>query len=179
MEARIDAFLRFLATEKGLSEAYQLSVSQTLVALGGWLGQKDLAAEETGTDELTEFLTTRRSEGLCPSSIRLTTVHLKIFYRWLTATGRATMDPAEPLSSSRTDRKLPSTLSVVEVESLLESIPVDDTLGRRDKAILELRNEITRLTLRASRDVASQMVTPEVQSHLVKKYLDDLEEVRS
>jgi len=138
LEARIDAFLRFLATEKGLSEAYQLSVSQTLVALGGWLGQKDLAAEETGTDELTEFLTTRRSEGLCPSSIRLTTVHLKIFYRWLTATGRATMDPAEPLSSSRTDRKLPSTLSVVEVESLLESIPVDDTLGRRDKAILEL-----------------------------------------
>ena len=49
----------------------------------------------------------------------------------------------------------------------------------RDKAILELRNEITRLTLRASREVASQMVTPEVQSRLVQKYLEDLEEVRS
>jgi integrase/recombinase XerD len=138
LEDKIDAFLRFLATEKGLSEAYQLSVTQTLVALGGWLGQKGLTAEETGTAELSEFLAARRSEGLCPSSIRLTTVHLKIFHRWLAATGRAAMDPAEPLSSSKTDRKLPSTLSAAEVESLLESIPTDDTLGWRDKAILEL-----------------------------------------
>jgi len=138
LEDRIDAFLRFLATEKGLSESYQLSVSQTLVAHGGWLGRKGLSAEETGTAELAEFLAVRRAEGLCPSSIRLTTVHLKIFYRWLAATGRAAMDPAEPLSSSKTDRKLPSTLSAAEVESLLESIPTDDPLGWRDKAILEL-----------------------------------------
>lgn len=138
MEDKADAFLRFLATEKGLSEAYQLSVSQTLVALGGWLGRKGLVPEETGTAELSEFLTARRSEGLCPSSIRLTTVHLKIFHRWLAATGRAAMDPAEPLSSSKADRKLPSTLSAAEVESLLESIATDDPLGWRDKAILEL-----------------------------------------
>ena len=49
----------------------------------------------------------------------------------------------------------------------------------RDKAILQLRNEITRLTLRASREVASKLVTPEVHSRLVKKYLEDLEGVRS
>ena len=138
MEDKTDAFLRFLATEKGLSEAYQLSVSQTLVALNGWLGRKGLVPEETGTAELSEFLITRRSEGLCPSSIRLTTVHLKIFHRWLAATGRAPMDPAEPLSSSKADRKLPSTLSAAEVESLLESIATDNPLGWRDKAILEL-----------------------------------------
>lgn len=138
LEERIDAFLRYLATEKGLSEAYQLSVSQTLVALDGWLMRKGLAAEETGTAELSEFLLTRRKEGLCPSSIRLTTVHLKIFYRWLAGTGKAAMDPAEPLSSSKAERKLPSTLSAAEVESLLESVMTDDPLGWRDKAILEL-----------------------------------------
>lgn len=138
LEDNIDAFLRFLAVEKGLSEAYQLSVSQTLVALGEWQGKNGVPGEETGTAELSEFLTARRSEGLCPSSIRLTTVHLKIFHRWLAATGRAAMDPAESLSSSKTDRKLPVTLSSEDVETLLDSIPANDPLGWRDKAILEL-----------------------------------------
>ncbi len=49
----------------------------------------------------------------------------------------------------------------------------------RDKAILELRNDTTRLTLRASREVATKLVTPEVHARLVKKYLEDLDEVRS
>ncbi len=48
------------------------------------------------------------------------------------------MDPAEPLVSSKADRKLPSTLSPAVVEGWLESIPTDELLGRRDKAILEL-----------------------------------------
>lgn len=138
MKSRIDSFLRFLATEKGLSETYQQSVLQTLTALENWLAQRELTPEETGTAELAEFLGVRRKEGLCPSSIRLTTVHLKIFYRWLAATGRSPMDPAEPLSASQPDRKLPSTLSASEVGAILDSIPVDDSLGVRDRAILEL-----------------------------------------
>ena len=138
MRSHIDSFLRFLATEKGLSEAYQQSVLQTLAALEIWLARRKLTPEETGTAELAEFLGARRKEGLCPSSIRLTTVHLKIFHRWLAATGRAPMDPAEPLSASKVDRQLPSTLSAAEVGALLDSIPADETLGSRDRAILEL-----------------------------------------
>lgn len=138
MEDKISAFLRYLATEKGLSEAYQLSVNQTLLAFACWFGRKGLSLEETGTAELSEFLLARRSEGLCPSSIRLTTIHLKIFHRWLAATGRAAMDPAEPLSSSKPDHKLPPTLSAAEVETLLESIITNSPLGLRDKALLEL-----------------------------------------
>jgi integrase/recombinase XerD len=138
LKSHIDSFLRFLATEKGLSEAYQHSVLQTLAALENWLARRNLTPEETGTAELAEFLGVRRKEGLCPSSIRLTTVHLKIFHRWLAATGRAPMDPAEPLSASKVDRQLPSTLSAAEVGALLDGIPVDDPLGSRDRAILEL-----------------------------------------
>ena len=138
MKSHIDSFLRYLATEKGLSEAYQHSVLQTLAALDNWLTRRKLTPEETGTAELAEFLSLRRNEGLCPSSIRLTTVHLKIFHRWLAATGRAPMDPAEPLSASKADRQLPSTLSAAEVGALLDGIPVDDPLGSRDRAILEL-----------------------------------------
>lgn len=138
MEHRIDAFLMHLATERGLSDAYQLSVSQTLVSLNGWLKERGISLEETGTEELAAFLSSRKQEGLCSSSIRLTTVHLRIFYRWLSATGQTAMDPAEPLATSKDERKLPDTLSIHQMELLLGSIHTDEKLGRRDKAIIEL-----------------------------------------
>lgn len=138
MDREITAFLRFLATERGLSEAYQLSVSQTLASLADWLAGRGITMEETGTPELAAFLATRKAEGLGASSIRLTTVHLRIFYRWLAATGQLEMDPAEPLATSKEDRKLPDTLSVAQIGTLLESIRTDEKLGRRDRAIIEL-----------------------------------------
>jgi integrase/recombinase XerD len=138
MENRIDSFLRYLATERGLSEAYQLSVAQTLLNLSAWLGSKRLELPETGTAELANYLATRKAEGLGASSLRLSTVHLKIFFRWLLSKGDIEMDPAEPLVSSKGERKLPSTLSPTAVKNWLEGIPADILLGRRDRAILEL-----------------------------------------
>lgn len=138
MDVHIDAFLRYLATERGLSNAYQHSVAQSLGSLSERLKREDLQLQEVGTTELTEFLSQRKSESLGASSLRLTTVHLKIFFRWLLSKKIIEMDPAEPLVSAKADRKLPSTLSPAVVEAWLESIQKDELLGKRDRAILEL-----------------------------------------
>ena len=63
MQHRIDDFIKFLAIERGLSEAYQLSVHQTLQSLADWMDQRKLAINEIGTDELSEFLNQRKAEG--------------------------------------------------------------------------------------------------------------------
>jgi integrase/recombinase XerD len=138
MEAASDALIRFLATERGLSDAYQLSVRQTLDALAAWLRKRGGVLRDVGTDELAEFLGQRKREGLNAASLRITTVHLKVFFRWLAATGRLEMDPAEPLIAPRPDQSLPETLHALEVKKLLESIDPSQALGRRDLAILEL-----------------------------------------
>lgn len=138
METASDSFIRYLATERGLSEAYQLSVRQTLDALARWLRKNAKPLADCGTDELAAFLTQRKQEGLQAASRRIATVHLKIFFRWLAAKERLPMDPAEPLLSPRPDQRLPHTLHAREVESLLDSIDTAIPLGRRDLAILEL-----------------------------------------
>lgn len=136
MERETESFIRWIAIERGLSEAYQLSVRQSLDALAKWLKGKPL--KEVGTEELARFLTQRKQEGLTAASLRITTVHLKVFFRWLSAKGKLEMDPAEPLLSPRPDKTLPETLHAGEVGRLLESIDPSSPLGRRDLAMLEL-----------------------------------------
>ena len=138
MDAHIDSFVRFLATERGLSDAYQLSVDQTLSSLSEYLQRSDLELGEVGTEELALFLRTRKSEGLGASSLRLATIHLKIFFRWLCSKKIIPMDPAAPLVSAKPDRKLPATLSPDLIGRLLDGIDSGKTLGKRDRAILEL-----------------------------------------
>ncbi|MEI6176825.1 MAG: tyrosine recombinase [Verrucomicrobiota bacterium] len=138
MEASTDSFIRYLATERGLSGAYQLSVRQSLDALAKWWKPGEKPLRDIGTDELAAFLSLRKKEGLNAASLRITTVHLKIFFRWLVAKGKLEMDPAEPLLAPRPDQTLPETLHAREVEKLLVSIDPATPLGRRDRAILEL-----------------------------------------
>ncbi len=138
MEANTERFIRFLATERGLSDAYQLSVRQTLDALAGWLLKKEMPLRDVGTDELAAFLSQRKAEKLNAASLRITTVHLKIFFRWLAAKEHLEMDPAEPLLAPKPDMTLPETLHASELATLLESIDPAQPLGRRDLAILDL-----------------------------------------
>ena len=138
MEGEIDGFMFYVATEKGLSEAYQLSLRQTLDGLGGWMKKKKLSIRDLGTQELSDFLRERKKSGLTASSLRIATVHLKVFFRWLAARGKLEMDPAEALLSPRPDQHLPETLNQSLVERMIEGIDTSAPLGRRDRAILEL-----------------------------------------
>lgn len=138
MEKEIESFIRFIATERGLSEAYQLSIRQSLAALQGWTERRKSNLKDLGTEELAAFLSQRKKDSLGAASLRITIVHLKVFFRWLAQRGKLEMDPAEPLLAPRGDQTLPETLHASEVQRLLASIPVDQPLGRRDLAILEL-----------------------------------------
>lgn len=137
MERETESFLRYLAIERGLSDAYQVSVRQTLDALNRWAIQHSVALADVGTDELAGFISTRRQAGLDASSLRISVVHLKVFFRWLAGRGMLPMDPAEPLLSPRPEARLPGTLNHQLIEVILLSIRTDEFLGRRDLAILE------------------------------------------
>lgn len=138
MDREMESFIRYLATERGLSDAYQLSVRQSLDALSNWLLEKKIILSNVGTDELAGFLNERKISGLSSASLRITTVHLKIFFRWLASREKLPMDPAEPLLAPRPDQTLPETLHAQEIQKLLDSIDVSTPLGRRDMAIIEL-----------------------------------------
>lgn len=139
MKTAIDNFLLYLATERGLSPAYQLSVRQTLDALAIWSeSQAYKSWDDLGLDELSRFLNIQKERGLSAASLRISTVHLKIFFRYMLSKGVVLADSAEPLMASSTALNLPETLNEEDVRMLLNSIDITERLGRRDRAILEL-----------------------------------------
>lgn len=139
MDAQIDAFIGYLAVERGLSANYQLSTGRSLQDFAQWCGRRGVSrAREVTIEDITAFLAERKRAGLAASSIKLMVVALKIFFCHLRTQGAVTLDPTETLSLPRIERYLPETLNEMEVEQILDGIDVAALHGLRDRAMIEL-----------------------------------------
>jgi integrase/recombinase XerD len=136
----IDCFILYLATERGLSENYQLLIKRSLEKFADWAekSKKLSSPREIDLTGLSEYLATEKERGLAPGSMKLIVVALKIFFRFLKVRQMVDRDPAELLPLPRLTRFLPETLNQVQVSHLLGI----DLQGRpfplRDRAMLEL-----------------------------------------
>lgn len=140
MSEEIEQFLMYLATERGLSTNYQLTVQRSLDAFAGWLQgvAKAGGLERVDARQITDFLAFRKRAGLRASSIRLDAVAIRIFFRFLVARRGWAANPAETLSLPRPEKFLPETLNPGQVRQLIESVDAREPLGLRDRAMLEL-----------------------------------------
>jgi integrase/recombinase XerD len=137
LDRAIDDYLTYLRVERGLSPA-------TIRAYRGDLG--DYAAARgsgrewaVGPEAARRYLAarTRRGKphdpGLAPTSLRRRAASIRGFYRFAFGEGLIGVDVAAHIDLPRQPRLLPETLTVAEVEALLEAAP--DLRGR---ALLEL-----------------------------------------
>jgi integrase/recombinase XerD len=140
MEESIETFILYLATERGLSDNYQLSTRRSLEDFTKWLSgvKKKTAPGDVMLADITDYLAHCKRRGLSTSSIKLTVVAIRIFFRFLVARKIIEADPAEYVPLPRAERYLPETMNEVQVEKLLESIQVTQPLGLRDRAMVEL-----------------------------------------
>jgi integrase/recombinase XerD len=140
VEEEIDAFMRYLAVERGLSENYQLSTRRSLAEFAEWSRRRHnlKSAREITIEHITEYLADRKRAGLAASSIKLIVVALKIFFRFLLGKRALRRDPTETLSLPRIERYLPETLNEIQAEQLLEAIDTTAPFGLRDRAMIEL-----------------------------------------
>ncbi|MEO8272646.1 MAG: tyrosine recombinase [Chloroflexota bacterium] len=139
LDRAVDAYLTFLASERGLAAA-------TIKAYRGDLADFSDARDTSrdwadGPDAAVRYLAarTRRGRrldpGLAPTSLRRRAAAIKGFYRFAFGEGLIGIDVASHLDLPRMSRLLPETLTQAEVERLLAA-PAEDALLER--ALLEL-----------------------------------------
>ena len=140
MNAEIYQFILYLATERGLSDNYQLSTRSSLELFVRWSAESGRGAvwPAVTPEQIGEFLGWRKKGGAAAATIRLHAVALRIFFRFLVQRKMLGVDPTEFLGVPKVERYLPETLSGPEVTSLIQAAGGGTPLERRDRAIVEL-----------------------------------------
>ena len=142
MHPEIERFIRYLATERGLSDNYQLSVRRSLEGFAAWMKTTHGIESVDGITLplITEHLASRKRAQLAAGSIKLVLVAVKIFLRYLHVSRRLESDVGETLTLPRVEQYLPETLNELQVEQFLNALPhvPGDPLNLRNRAMLEL-----------------------------------------
>jgi integrase/recombinase XerD len=139
-EIQKKGFKGFLAIEKSLSdnsiEAYLRDIEKLTQYLE--LENKSHSTPSQLTlDDLQHFLATLVELGLSPRSQARVISGIKAFYNYLLIENLTSVNPAELLESPKLGRKLPDSLSVEEIQLLIEGIDLSSPNGERNKAIME------------------------------------------
>jgi integrase/recombinase XerD len=88
-------------------------------------------------ETLREFIRWINELGMMPTSQARIISGIKAFYKYLLMEDLIIKNPSELLEAPRTSRKLPDTLSTLEIDNMLSFIDMSRAEGIRNKAILE------------------------------------------
>ena len=135
----LERFDDFLTLESGSSENTRDAYSRDIARFATFARVKGAQQPQSvAPNQLRDYVYHLKDLGLSPASIRRNVSAIRSYYRFLLAEGVTTIDPTDRLELPRRWRTLPDVLSVNEVERLLGAPTVDDPLGFRDRAMLEL-----------------------------------------
>ncbi len=139
MDELIDAFLNYLSVERGLSRNTIISYSQDLRGYVGYVKSRSInSLSATTKNEIVGFMMARKDRGIAANSVARSLAAIRMFYRFLVRERILNTDPSSLVDSPKLWKKIPETLSVNEVETLLAQPNVrDQKQGIRDRAILE------------------------------------------
>ena len=134
----IDRFLQALWLEKGLSANTRAAYRSDLSHFNGWLSERGVELPLAGREVLADHLAWRLEQGYKSRSTARLLSGLRGFYRFLLREELIAVDPTLLVELPRIGRPLPHSLSEAEVDALLAAPDVDEPIGLRDRAMLEV-----------------------------------------
>ena len=138
LDPAIGRFLDAIWMERGLSSNTLAAYRADLVALARWLAKGKISLVRASRADLLAFIAARVEAGARPRSMARQLSSFRRFYRQLMREGAVREDPTAQIAMPRIGRSLPKSLSESEVESLLSAPVINDPLGHRDRAMLEV-----------------------------------------
>jgi integrase/recombinase XerD len=135
----IQGFSSFLALERSLSknsiEAYLHDVEKLVQFLES--KKYNLSPKQIELKHLQEFLIWVNELGMMASTQARVISGIKAFYKYLLLEDVLNVDPTTLLEAPRLGRKLPDTLSLEDINNIINSIDLSKREGQRNKAMLE------------------------------------------
>lgn len=136
MEA-LDTFIDHLWLEDGLSKNTLESYRTDLAQFAYWLQKKQSSLLDANQGCIQQYLAAKFSHSK-PRTIGRLIASIRRFYRYCLRENLLQIDPSLQIESPKLPRSLPKSLNESEVEHLLKAPNINQPMGLRDKAMLEL-----------------------------------------
>ena len=139
LDPDLDRFLDALWLEDGLSANTLAAYRRDLQGLADWLGREGAGRTLVmATEADLQGYALARHAGSKPSSAGRRLSVFRRFYRWAVRENLTQADPTVRMDAPRQRLRTPGTLTEQQVEALLAAPNIDEPLGLRDRAMLEL-----------------------------------------
>ena len=135
----INSFLSNLRLEKGLSKNTIKAYSNDCYAFNKWLTlRRHNEAKHASEEDIREYLKHLQSIKLSHTSINRKLSSLKHFFNYLSKKRFLKSNPVINFSGLKNVKPLPKSLSIIDVNSLINAPDCSTFIGLRDRAMLEL-----------------------------------------
>ncbi len=138
MNTYIEQYVSYLNNVKRSSANTVSSYIRDLNKLDSYLLSQGKTVNRIAAVDLTSYVLTMEGEGLSQATISRSISSIKSFYMFLFKQGVVKEDYTEQLKPPKIEKKMPDTLSVEEINLLLEQPSRQTPKELRDKAMLEL-----------------------------------------
>ena len=139
METYIEEYLHFLKIERGLSNNTIVSYQRDLKQYASYLTEQNITdISDIDRFVIMDFLSFLKKEDKSSTTITRMVSSLRRFHQFLRQERYTDSDPMQYIDTPKKKQMLPKTLSIEEVEKIIEAPDTTTTLGIRDRAILEV-----------------------------------------
>ena len=137
-KSTILGFESYLTIERSLSANSVDAYIRDVKKLADFAREKEKTELEIKRSDLSEFIYNISKSGVATRSQSRIISGIKAFYKYLIMEDYITVDPTELLESPKIGMKLPDTLSIEEIDSLIAAIDLSKAEGERNRAMLEI-----------------------------------------
>ena len=135
-----ESFLMVLKVEKGLAKNSLLSYKRDLVKYHLFIQNRQRLDDITKVTQrnLRAYVRYLNAENISANSIKRALSCIRTYHKFLVSEGKMDHNPALQIDTPRVARKLPSVLTVEEIDKILHFIPKKAPMAMRDLAIFEM-----------------------------------------
>ncbi|MFR9165182.1 MAG: site-specific tyrosine recombinase XerD [Dysgonomonas sp.] len=133
-----DKYKTYLLLERSLSKNSIEGYIDDLNKLSSFLDSEGIKYDEVSLDDLQQFVAQLYDVGISPRSVARIISGIKSFYNFLVLDEYITSDPTELLETPKIGLKLPTVLTLEEIDCIMSVIDMSTKEGRRNRAILEV-----------------------------------------
>ena len=139
MQEIFNKYINYLEVERNVSPYTVRNYTTDLLDFFQFLRTKGIGSlKEVDKHTLRDYLSYLMEQGLVKASIARKLSAIRSFYRYLLREEIISTSPVATTSSPKLDKRLPSFLTIEEMERLLEAPDLSTPQGQRDRALLEL-----------------------------------------